>query len=366
MFQKFTTLVYTSNLYSFQIIRDSPDGKPTSHEDDVPLGVSTPLDGSSTDLNTRRPFQCQLTNTSQSPMNENSGSKDSLGVDASGVSNSWNSTNDGRSCSDSSTSFASPNLIRPFEVDSDSRLSPNLLHPFEGNRKANVTFTKESRGMKELEEYSSKGNAAASRSFDGRELEMNAQSLGNETSGEDCKRNLAGDFSVVANPDLTARLSSSQYSSDTNNNSSQNNNNNNSSSSSNNNDPLPAVPLSPQVPQRFIEFPGATDRRNNATAELIFKTDSQEFQESQAACNGVSSDHDGGSGKTSKEKSIFLFDSLDIERCNSRRSNYLSGCQRLACSPCDRDSALEGYDSDYRSSPSIVNSYIEGVSLNSK
>lgn len=341
-------------MYSFQTIRDSPDGKPTSHEDEVPLGVSTPLGGSSTELNTRRPFQCQLTDISQGLLNENS--KDSLGDDVSGNSNSWNSTDDGRSCTDSSTSFISPNLVRPFEVDTDSGSSPNLVHPFEGNRKTNVTFTKDTKGTQELEENSSKGNAVASPSFNGGESEVNyTQSLGVESSSENCKRNLAGDFSVEAKrcPNRTASLSSCQYSDD-------------SGDTNNNNDgPLPAAPLSPQVPQRFLECP----KRKNSATEVptrIIKTESQEeFQESQAASKEASSDHDGGSEETSKETPMFLFDNLDIERC-SQRSNGLSGCQRLACSPCDGDFAFEGYDSDYRSSPSIVNSYIEGVSLNSK
>jgi hypothetical protein len=35
----------------FQTVRDSPDGKPTNHEDEIPLGVSTPIDGNSLDSN---------------------------------------------------------------------------------------------------------------------------------------------------------------------------------------------------------------------------------------------------------------------------------------------------------------------------
>ena len=35
----------------FKTVRDSPDGKPTNHEDEIPLGVSTPIDGNSFDSN---------------------------------------------------------------------------------------------------------------------------------------------------------------------------------------------------------------------------------------------------------------------------------------------------------------------------
>ena len=34
-----------------QAVRDSPDGKPTNHEDEVPVGVSTPIEGHSIESN---------------------------------------------------------------------------------------------------------------------------------------------------------------------------------------------------------------------------------------------------------------------------------------------------------------------------
>ena len=48
-------------------MRDSPDGKPTNHDNEIPIGVSTPLDGNSMDSNA---FSNPTSNISQHLSND--------------------------------------------------------------------------------------------------------------------------------------------------------------------------------------------------------------------------------------------------------------------------------------------------------
>lgn len=353
---------FLTNIHS--AIRDPPDGKPINVDDEIPLddvipldnkiplddkiplGVSTPLDGSNINLNDSRPFHCHLTNISQSECILNDISKNSLDIDAP-RNHSWSSADDGPHYTDSSTSLISPNLIRPFEVDDDSLLSPNMIHPFEGNHKTNVTHTNSSNGIKEFEEGLSKGNAAVFNSFGGREAQVNIQSLDHESSTENCTKNLAKDFSVEAMKQLncTVSLTSSQYSKDSDNDG----------------------PLSPLIPQRFLEFANDTNKCNNDTTEtaLPLVKAKIELQELEVRANEAMTDRDDSSKKTFNENSLFSFDSLDIEQC-LRKSDDSRISSRVTSPLChDGDGAVLEEDSDYKLSPNTANSYIDGVSFNS-
>ena len=73
--------------FSMQTIRDSPDGKPTNHEDEIPLGVSTPIDGNSLDsnaiLNVNTNFPQSILNDKHEP------SESSYRKNESGNSEGW-------------------------------------------------------------------------------------------------------------------------------------------------------------------------------------------------------------------------------------------------------------------------------------
>lgn len=71
------------------------------------------------------------------------------------------------------------------------------------------------------------------------------------------------------------------------------------------------------------------------------------------------------SKKNTEPKLVFTFDG-PIAQSYINPTDTSRIPSRLTNSSADVDGASECYDSDYKSSPGVLNSYIEGVSLNSK
>lgn len=259
-----------------------------------------------------------------------------------------------------SFSDVSPNLIRPFKSGSDIGQSPSLINPFAENCNRNLTFTKDE-NMQEIREWNEgplKGNAVALRSFDEKECQGTMDHLANESSPdavENCAKNLAKDFSGEAtqNLSLSASLSSNQYSED--------------SDETESDDDYRSVPTSSTIHLAARKISNTTrTRKMSVTGDPPPVVQSvPEVVELEAGNGTTSKVPERFSEKKCEQKSIFSFDNLVIERC-TRRADGSGVASPLSNSSGDGEHALEGYDSDFRSSSSVINSYIDGVSLNSR
>ncbi|XP_028414205.1 lymphoid-restricted membrane protein-like isoform X2 [Dendronephthya gigantea] len=325
-------------------IRDSPDGKPNNRKGDVPLGVSTPIDGNSFDSNCISNRQKSFDTPFPNKEVENCDSTEMCDKSPGSLGSSSNQCDDG-----SALSSISPNLIRPFDVQNDRWISPNLIEPFEGDSAKNKTFTKpdHSTELREWDKYREtcgRDKEALGNPHDFTETK-NATCI-SPGSSDDCAKNLLTDFYAeeTRNTNHSSCCTCSGGLSDVH--------------------PFDgdSAPTSPTIPSRFRKISNITPpcglRKSVAGSQPVPASSNEKDRNSPCGQNLTTN-----SENTNEDKLVFTFDGPPAEIYTNRNENSRTR-SRLTNSSREGD-RLSDIDSDYKSSPVQANSYILGVSLNS-